>query len=111
MAAQPIFSGLTRSTFDDANPSPYTDGVQKGVSEELVRKISSDKKEPQWMLDHRLACLQIYRDKPLPTWGPDLSKLDLDDIIYYATAGAGNSATWGEVPEEIRKVYDRLGIP
>ncbi len=111
MSSTPIFSGLSRSTFDEANPSPYADGAQKGVSEALVRKISADKKEPNWMLTHRLESLRIFREKALPSWGPDLSKLDLDDIIYYASAGAGNSETWAEVPEEIRKVYDRLGIP
>ncbi|MSR86773.1 Fe-S cluster assembly protein SufB [Candidatus Peribacteria bacterium] len=106
-----MFSGLNRSTFDEANPSPYTDGVKKGVSEELVRRISKDKNEPEWMLEHRLLSLKIFKEKPMPTWGADLSKLDLDDIIYYASAGAGNSETWAEVPEDIRKVYDRLGIP
>ena len=111
LSSTPIFSGLNRSTFDEANPSPYTDGVKKGVSEELVRRISKDKNEPEWMLEHRLLSLKIFKEKPMPTWGADLSKLDLDDIIYYASAGAGNSETWAEVPEDIRKVYDRLGIP
>ncbi len=106
-----IFSELSRATFDHANPSPYTDGVQKGLSEALVRKISADKKEPAWMLEHRLQSLKIFHEKPLPTWGADLSKLDLDDIIYYAQSGAENTDDWKEVPEEIRKVYDRLGIP
>ncbi len=110
-APKPIFSGLSRSTFDDANPAPYAEGAKRGVDEELVRKISVDKREPAWMLEHRLESLRIFREKQLPSWGPDLSKLDLDNIIYYASAGAGNSGTWGEVPEEIRRVYDRLGIP
>ena len=106
-----IFGHLSRDIFDTANPAPYAEGVQRGVSEELVRKISADKKEPEWMLEHRLKSLQIFRDKPMPTWGADLSKLDLDDIIYYASAGSQNTDDWGEVPEDIRKVYDRLGIP
>ncbi len=106
-----IFAGLSREIFDTANPSPYADGAKRGVDEEVVRRISGDKKEPEWMLEHRLMSLKIFREKPMPTWGADLSTLDLDDIIYYATAGAGNSGTWAEVPEEIRKVYDRLGIP
>lgn len=109
--SKPIFAGLNRSVFDEANPSPYAINAKRGVDEELVRMISAEKKEPQWMLEHRLASLQIFTDKPMPTWGADLSILDLDDIIYYATAGAGESDTWEEVPEEIRKVYDRLGIP
>src|SRR2546425_141042 len=97
-----IFSDLHRSIFDTANPSPYTEGIKKGLSEELLRHISSDKSEPEWMLAHRLASLKIFEEKELPTWGADLSALDLDDIIYYASAGAGNSQTWGDVPEEIR---------
>ena len=111
MSNASIFSGLSRATFDEANPAPYADGAVRGVSEEVVRRISSEKGEPDWMLEHRLTCLELFQKMPMPTWGADLSKLDLDDIIYYAVAGAGNSESWGEVPEEIRKVYDRLGIP
>jgi Fe-S cluster assembly protein SufB len=111
MADATIFSGLSRSTFDEANPSPYADGLKRGVSEELVRMISAEKKEPDWMLQNRLEALKIFREKPMPNFGPDLSKLDLENIIYYASAGAANTDDWGEVPEEIRKVYDRLGIP
>jgi len=111
MENKAIFAGLNRSVFDEANPSPYTVGLKKGLSEELVRQISADKKEPAWMLKNRLDSLKIYYEKPLPMWGADLSKLDLDDIIYYAQSGAENVSDWKEVPEEIRKVYDRLGIP
>lgn len=106
-----IFGHLSRDIFDASNPAPYTEGVQRGVSEELVHRISADKNEPGWMLEHRLKSLQIFREKSLPTWGADLSKLDLDDIIYYARPGVENTDDWGEVPEDIRKVYDRLGIP
>src|SRR3989338_8934856 len=114
-ASSPIFSGLSRSTFDESNPSPYTDGVQKGVSEALVRRISADKKEPAWMLAHRLESLKIYHEKPLPLLGADLSALDLDDIIYYASFAplrtGGPPHDWAEVPGESRKVYYRLRIP
>ncbi len=106
-----IFGGLNRSIFDTANPSPYTEGAIRGVSEELVRRISSDKSEPEWMLRHRLESLKIFKEKPMPTWGADLSTLDLDDIIYYARSGAKETDNWDDVPEDIRRVYDRLGIP
>jgi Fe-S cluster assembly protein SufB len=112
MASQtPIFAGLDRSTFDTANPAPYAEGAQKGLSEELVRRISADKNEPEWMLEYRLESLRVFLEKPLPDWGPDLSALDLDNIIYYARHGAEETDNWEEVPEEIRSVYDRLGIP
>jgi len=107
----PIFGSLSREIFDTANPSPYAEGALRGVSEELVRRISGDKNEPEWMLAHRLESLGIFNEKSLPTWGADLSKLDLDNIIYYARSGAQETDTWSEVPEEIRNVYDRLGIP
>jgi Fe-S cluster assembly protein SufB len=107
----PVFAGLSRSVFDEANPSPYADGAKRGVDEELVRRISTDKNEPQWMFEHRLQSLKIFQEKPLPTWGADLSKLDLDNIIYYARQGAVETDKWEEVPAEIRRVYDRLGIP
>ena len=107
----PIFAGLDRSVFDDANPAPYADGVQRGLTEDLIRQISSDKNEPEWMLEHRLESFRIFQEKPLPTWGPSLVDLDLENIIYYARHGAEETDDWEEVPEEIRKVYDRLGIP
>jgi Fe-S cluster assembly protein SufB len=111
MASQPIFSGLSRDIFDTANPSPYADGVKKGLSEALIRQISKDKNEPEWLLAHRLESLKIFYEKALPTWGADLSKLDFDDILYYVQSGAENTDNWAEVPAEIRNVYDRLGIP
>lgn len=113
---QTIFGHLNRSIFDEANPSPYAEGAKRGVDEELVSMISADKNEPGWMREHRLKSLAVFREKAMPAWGADLSELDLDDIIYYARAtlrrAQGDTPdTWGEVPEEIRKVYDRLGIP
>ena len=111
MSDDAIFSGLSREVFDTPNPSPYADGAVKGISEELVRQISADKNEPEWLLEHRLESLRIFNEKPMPTWGPSLEKLDLDDIIYYIRSGAEETDDWGEVPEDIRNVYDRLGIP
>lgn len=109
--SEPIFSGLNRSVFDEANPSPYADGAVRGVNEAVVRSISADKQEPDWMLQHRLRSLQAFQDMPMPKWGPSLDGLDLQDIIYYARSGAVETDNWDEVPEDIRKVYDRLGIP
>src|SRR3989338_5901436 len=111
MSSTPIFAHINRQTLDTPNPAPYIKGVKRGVSEELVRQISKDKGEPQWMLKHRLESLNIFYEKEMPEWGADLSLLNLDDIIYYARQGAENTDNWGNVPEEIRNVYDRLGIP
>lgn len=111
MTKKPIFSGLNRSVFDQANPAPYAIKAKRGVDEEVVRRISADKGEPKWMLQHRLRSLKIFHEKPLPMWGADLSRLDLDDIIYYVRSGVEETDDWQKIPDEIRKVYDRLGIP
>ena len=109
-----IFDGLNREVFDQKNDASYMKGTFKGLSEDLIRKISQDKNEPQWMLDFRLDSLRVFNEKPMPTWGPSLEGLDLDDITYYAPLGtvpAGGGKTWEEVPDDIKKTFDRLGIP
>jgi Fe-S cluster assembly protein SufB len=77
-----------------------------------VRKISEQNKEPEWMLVKRLASLAVFYEKAMPTWGPDLSKLKLDEICYYARPeGAGDMKSWDDVPEKIKNTFERLGIP
>jgi Fe-S cluster assembly protein SufB len=111
--SQPIFSKLNRETFDHRNKSDYAKKAKPGLSEELVRKISADKKEPQWMLDIRLEGLRLFNEKPLPTWGPNLQFLNFDEIIYYAAADevVAENKSWEEVPKDIKETFDKLGIP
>ncbi|WP_027881233.1 Fe-S cluster assembly protein SufB [Meiothermus rufus] len=86
--------------------------AEKGLSRRVVEAISYHKDEPAWMLEFRLKALEIYQSKPVPTWGPDLSGLNMDEIYFYAKPTEKRDATsWEEVPEEIRKTYERLGIP
>ncbi|HEX6938643.1 MAG TPA: Fe-S cluster assembly protein SufB [Longimicrobiales bacterium] len=87
--------------------------VQRGLSEEVVRQISAHKEEPEWMLKFRLKALEIFRSKPMPTWGGDLSQLDavLDDIYYYVKPADRMQRSWDDVPEEIKETFERLGIP
>ncbi len=107
-----IFADLNRQIFDQANPAGYTKGLIKGLSPELIRKISADKQEPKWMLDLRLKALEIFRSKPLPNFGPDLSAINFEDIIYYARPGEIlNTKSWNDVDPDIKKTFDRLGIP
>ena len=105
------FVGFDHAVFDTPNPAPYAEGARRGVDEAVVRHISTSKGEPDWMLRHRLQCLQVYRQQPMPSWGPSLHGLDMANIIYYARHGAVVTDDWGEVPGEIRRVYERLGIP
>ncbi|MBI4210419.1 MAG: Fe-S cluster assembly protein SufB [Candidatus Diapherotrites archaeon] len=83
----------------------------KGLNEETVRKISAMKNEPGWMLDFRLRALKAFTERPMPQWGPDLSEINFDEIIYYMSAGSQKRRSWEEVPEDVKKTFDRLGIP
>lgn len=65
---------------DDVKPE-FTTG--RGLTEDIVREISAEKKEPQWMLDYRLNAYKIYKEMPYPSYGPDLTKLDLKNMRYY----------------------------
>jgi Fe-S cluster assembly protein SufB len=81
------------------------------LTEEVVEEISHTKGEPEWMRKKRLEALAIFRSKSLPRWGADLSGIHFDALTYYAKPTAGEGRRWREVPKEILRTFDRLGIP
>ena len=85
--------------------------AKRGISREVVQELSRIKGEPQWMAEKRLKSLDIFLRKPIPTWGVDLSGLNLDELVLYSPPEAGRFNSWDEVPEEIKKTYEDLGIP
>ncbi len=89
----------------------YVFKSQKGLSEEVVRNISRMKGEPEWMLEFRLKALKHYLQRPMPNWGPALKELDLDDIFYYVKPTEKSERSWDDVPDDIKKTFDRLGVP
>jgi Fe-S cluster assembly protein SufB len=74
---------IDRSLYDTANKEDSKYRAVPGVSEEVVREISKQKNEPAWMLDKRLASFALFQNTPMPTWGPNLSNLNLDEIVYF----------------------------
>lgn len=86
--------------------------TKKGLDEGVVRAISREKEEPEWMTDFRLQSLKVFWSKPMPDWGADLSDINFDNFVYYArpTEG-GQQRSWDDLPPEIKQTYDRLGIP
>lgn len=90
---------------------------QRGLSEEIVRKISASKNEPEWMLERRLKGYRLFKDAPMPKWGVDLSNFNFDEYKYYVpplTKGDKRQNAvnrWDDLPEDIRNTYDKLGIP
>ena len=89
----------------------YVFKAQKGLNEDVIREISKQKEEPEWMLENRLKAFKIFEKKPVPTWGGDLSKIDYDDIYYYLKPTDKAMRSWDEVPTEMKETFDRLGIP
>src|SRR5919106_92712 len=92
--------------------SAYAFKAPKGLSKELVEQISEFKNEPQWMREFRLKALEHFLSRPQPTWGsPLLAEVDYDNIHYFVRASEKSSRTWDDVPDDIKKTFDRLGIP
>jgi len=89
----------------------YVHLSKKGLSKETVIEISKMKKEPQWMLDFRLRSYEIFMQKPMPTWGGDLSVIDFQNIYYYAKASDKVEKNWDDVPDNVKATFDKLGIP
>jgi Fe-S cluster assembly protein SufB len=93
------------------DPEEYVFKSRKGLDQEIVEKISAMKGEPEWMLKFRLKALAHFQQRPMPTWGPDLSGLNLDDIYYYLRPAEAEGKTWDDVPDAIKNTFDKLGIP
>jgi Fe-S cluster assembly protein SufB len=89
----------------------YAYKAPKGLSREVVESISEYKSEPEWMREFRLKALEHFMHRPTPTWGGNLAQIDFDDIHYFVRASEKSSRDWDDVPEDIKKTFDRLGIP
>src|SRR5579875_2444804 len=89
----------------------YVFKPKKGLSEEIVREMSWMKGEPEWMTERRLKALRYFERRPMPTWGGDLSGIDFDDIYYYVKPTDKQVDAWEQLPESVKKTYDKLGIP
>jgi Fe-S cluster assembly protein SufB len=109
--AHPELEGLERYRFGWADPDAAGESARRGLSEEVVRDISALKDEPEWVLDLRLKGLKLFRRKPMPTWGADLSGIDFENIKYFVRSTEKQAASWDELPADIRNTYDKLGIP
>src|SRR6059036_1606240 len=92
-------------------PEDYVFKAKRGLNPEVVKEISFMKGEPEWMTKFRLRSLEIFRKKPMPNWGADLSVIDFENIFYYLKPAEKQSASWEELPADIKATYDRLGVP
>ena len=101
---------INRNMYDIRNPEEYSYKTQ-GLTEDVIREISAQKNEPQWMLDFRLHALEVYKQLEMPSWGPSLHELDMDKIATYVKPKTDMKRSWDDVPEDIKNTFDALGIP
>ncbi len=102
---------ISRGVYDIKNPDHSLFRVDKGLTPAIIKTISKEKNEPKWMTDFRLKSLEIYKETPMPTWGADLSELDVENIVHYVKPDANLVESWDDVPDDIKETFDRLGIP
>jgi Fe-S cluster assembly protein SufB len=106
-----LLEGIGEYQYGFKDPETYVFKSRKGLDREVVEQISALKDEPAWMLDFRLKALNHFQKRPMPNWGGDLTKLDLDDLYYYVKPVDAESRSWDDVPETIKNTFEKLGIP
>ncbi len=105
--------GIDQSVGDFTYDVKYAFDAGSGLNEGVIRYISDVKKEASWILDFRLKAYQTFLEKPMPThWATkDLENIDFNKIRYYLSQGQKPKRTWDEVPDDIKRTFERLGIP
>ena len=106
-----VLEGIGQYKYGFHDAENYVFKSQRGLSKEVVENISRMKREPQWMLDFRLRGLEHFKARPMPSWGADISGLDLDNIFYYVKPTEGSKGSWDDVPDTIKNTFEKLGIP
>ncbi len=100
-----------RGVYDIRDELRYRKRSKTGLDQAIVREIAATKGEPEWMIERRLAALELFQKSENPPWGPDLSLVDIDKITTYISPDADMSSDWQDLPTDIRNTFDRLGIP
>ena len=111
MKEKTYVADIERSMYDFKNEEKDVYRIHSGLTPEIVEKISTEKKDPEWMRQFRLQSLAVYNDSQMPDWGPSIEGLDMENIVTYVRPNTQMSAKWEDVPEDIKTTFERLGIP
>ncbi len=106
-----LLEGLGEYQYGFSDPETSVFKSRRGLDADVVRQISAMKGEPEWMLEFRLKAYEHYIKRGMPTWGPDLSSLNFDEIFYYVRPSEAEGRTWDDVPDTIKNTFEKLGIP
>lgn len=104
-------SDINTSLYDFRYESDEADMFESGITPQIIKEISEEKGDPEWMTEFRLKCLEIYNKTQMPDWGPSIEGLDMSAIVTYIRPKTRMQTDWDEVPEDIKNTFERLGIP
>ena len=103
---------INREFYDFRYKEDDADRFEAGITPEIIREISEEKGDPQWMREFRLKALEIYHRTPMAAnWGPSIEGLDVDKIVTYIRSKTRMEQDWEKVPEDVKNTFERLGIP
>lgn len=102
---------VNNNIYDFKKEDNYDFKIKKGLTPEIISEISEQKNDPQWMREFRQKALEVYNGLELPTWGPSLKELNMDEIATYVRPKTDMKSNWDDVPEDIKDTFDKLGIP
>jgi len=106
-------TGIDQTVGDFTYDVKYDFDAGTGLTPATIDYISAAKKEAEWIREFRHKALKIFESKPLPThWATkDLENVDFSKIRYYLASGQKPKRSWDEVPDDIKKTFERLGVP
>ncbi|MBR1863319.1 MAG: Fe-S cluster assembly protein SufB [Ruminococcus sp.] len=102
---------INRGFYDFRFEEDEKDMLQSGITPDIIREISEEKNDPQWMREFRLKSLEIYNSTEMPPWGPSIEGLDMSKIVTYIRSKSRMNNQWEDVPQDIKETFERLGIP
>ncbi|MEK6861430.1 MAG: Fe-S cluster assembly protein SufB [Nanoarchaeota archaeon] len=111
MKQQVLINENYKEKYGFADPEISVFKTGKGLNKSVVEAISNRKKEPEWMLKLRLKALEEFNKRSVPLWGGNLSDINFDEITYYFDPSDKKTQNWEELPDNIKKTFDKLGIP
>ena len=111
-AEKTYIEDVDRSFYDFRYEDKDSYKVKSGLTEEIIRQISKEKGDPEWMLEFRLKSLKTFESMSMPDWGPSIDGLHMENIVTYVRPNTERMHTnWEDVPEDIKNTFERLGIP
>ena len=102
---------IDESIYDFRFKEDEEDILGRGIGADLIDEISREKNDPEWMRNFRQKSLELFHKQRMPQWGPSIEGLDMDRIVTYIRPKAKMRNKWEDVPEDVKKTFERLGIP